>query len=95
MPTINKEQIEENFRVFKDWVNGLEKNVGLNERMFSVLSGALLLASARSSGSFSTGLMAGYMLFRGATGHCPVISGLQQMEEKAAGKLEKAAAQKP
>ncbi|MGB0176790.1 MAG: YgaP family membrane protein [Owenweeksia sp.] len=81
MPTIDREEIAENFRNFRNWVESLEKNVEFNERMVSLLSGAALLASAKSSGSFFTGLIGGYMLFRGATGHCSVVKRLQKVDQ--------------
>ena len=91
MPLINREDIQENFQAFRNWVDGLEKNVEFNERMVSLLSGAALLASAKSSRSIATGLVGAYMLFRGATGHCSVVKRLQKVENKATRTLVKAA----
>ncbi|MEQ9263398.1 MAG: DUF2892 domain-containing protein [Owenweeksia sp.] len=89
MPAIDRDQIRENFRLFQNWVESLEKNIEFNERMVSLLSGAALLASAKSSRSITTGLIGAYMLFRGTTGHCSIVKRLRKVEEKAARHLER------
>ena len=72
-------EIQENVDKAEKWVSGLDKNVSTNERKVSLISGAALMYSAKSSGSILTGLMAAYLLFRGSTGHCALIG---KMEEK-------------
>lgn len=51
----------------------LEVNVGTQERIVSVVSGSVLLYNslAKKPKSIPRALLAGLMIFRGATGHCP------------------------
>jgi len=49
-----------------------KENIGKNERIASAVSGSVLLYRAFKKKSFLTGIAAGYMLFRGATGYCPI-----------------------
>lgn len=57
----------------------LEVNMGTTERVLSVLSGSVLLyeAIAKKPKNMPGALLAGFMIFRGATGHCPGYSALQ------------------
>jgi uncharacterized membrane protein len=51
----------------------MEVNLGKEERLLSVLSGTLLLLDAISGKkSAREAIAAGYMVFRGATGYCPM-----------------------
>ena len=50
----------------------LEENVGMPERIISIISGSFLMCNAVSSkGSFGKVMTAGFLLFRGTTGYCP------------------------
>ncbi len=51
----------------------LEVNVGAQERIVSVVSGSVLLYNslAKKPKSIPRALLAGFMIFRGVTGHCP------------------------
>ncbi len=50
----------------------LEQNVGMPERIISIISGSFLMCNALSSkGSIKKTLTAGFLLFRGTTGYCP------------------------
>jgi uncharacterized membrane protein len=51
----------------------LEVNVGAQERIVSVVSGSVLLYNSltKKPKSIPRALLAGFMIFRGATGHCP------------------------
>ena len=53
-------------------------NVSVPERILSVLAGSLLLRSAVSKGNFGLLRLAagGYLIYRGATGHCHAYSAL-------------------
>lgn len=54
-------------------------NVGDTERIISAAGGSLLMIQGLRHRSWSGALMAiagGYLLYRGATGHCPVYQGL-------------------
>lgn len=54
-------------------LSNLETNMGTTERVVSVLSGSVLLydAIAKKTKSMPGALLAGFMIFRGATGYCP------------------------
>lgn len=64
---------------FKD----IEVNIGTPERIASVLSGSALLYNslAKKPKSISGALLAGFMIFRGATGHCPAYKLIGKKEE--------------
>jgi len=51
-------------------------NVSSNERLFTVLAGAVLLGYAWKNGSKSLGLMSAGLLARGATGYCPAYAAM-------------------
>lgn len=55
-----------------------ERNISSFERMASVGSGALMLFRAVRGKSLVKGATAGYMLYRGITGHCPVTDFLEK-----------------
>ncbi len=75
----------------KKSVLNLEQNISNNERIFSVVSGgALLIDAVARSRSFTQGLAAGYMLFRGATGYCAVTDAAEKGAPKAKEALENA-----
>lgn len=61
---------------------GMTTNVGVPERIVSVLGGALLLYNGLSKRNLSLvkTIAAGYLVFRGATGHCPVYHGVGKTE---------------
>lgn len=52
---------------------GMEVNIGTPERIVSVVSGSFLLYNslAKKPKSIPRALVAGFIIFRGATGHCP------------------------
>lgn len=56
-----------------------EINLGTKERMVSALAGSAMVLSALTNGKslFKLGI-GGYLLFRGATGHCPLYKGLSK-----------------
>jgi len=47
-------------------------NIEKNERIASAVTGSVLVYRAFKKKSFLRGLAGGYMLFRGATGYCPI-----------------------
>ncbi|WP_162903138.1 SRPBCC family protein [Taibaiella koreensis] len=58
-----------------------ELNVPLAERLLSLFSGGLLLSKAFRPGKrvgILSAMGAGYLLYRGYTGHCPVYSSLEK-----------------
>lgn len=61
----------------------LEVNMGTTERVLSVLSGSVLLyeAIAKKPKNMPGALLAGFMIFRGATGHCPGYGALHSKEK--------------
>lgn len=54
-------------------LSNLEQNVSTTERFISVLSGSLMLYNSlnKKSKNYPRALLSAYMIFRGATGHCP------------------------
>ena len=64
----------------------LTENVGTTERVASVVAGSALIGMGirtRSAGGVVAALTGGALLFRGATGHCPIFAaiGLSTAEE--------------
>jgi uncharacterized membrane protein len=60
----------------------MEVNLDAKERLLSVISGTMLLLDAVSGKkSAKEALAAGYMVFRGATGYCPVYQLLAKTSE--------------
>lgn len=63
----------------------LEKNISKSERILSVVSGGLLLLSALTGKRKLPKLLsAGFLLFRGGTGHCHVSEAVQHVSDSAA-----------
>lgn len=55
-------------------------NVGRRERAISVILGLLFVSRGIKKASFLRAAVGGYLLYRGASGHCPVYSQLQRNE---------------
>ena len=53
-------------------ITEMEPNLSTTERVVSVISGGILLARAIKKKSWLRGAAAGYALFRGTTGFCPL-----------------------
>lgn len=64
-------------------LSDLEVNMGTTERIVSVLSGSVLLYNslAKKPKSIPKALLAGFMIFRGTTGHCPGYKLIGKKEE--------------
>lgn len=64
----------------------LEVNVSSTERVVSVISGGLMLYNAlkKKPANIPQAILSGFMIFRGATGHCPAykLAGKNLEEEK-------------
>jgi uncharacterized membrane protein len=62
--------------------NAWQLNVGIAERLISAFGGAYLLVNALSKKEFPVPktMVAGYLLFRGATGYCPAYEALGKTE---------------
>lgn len=65
-------------------IQNLEVNVSKTERVVSILSGSLLLydSLAKKPKSFTQAFLSGFMIFRGATGHCPGYSIARKTSER-------------
>jgi uncharacterized membrane protein len=50
----------------------MKQNISSSERIVSLLSGAMLLAGTIRRGGTMKGITAGYLLFRGISGYCPL-----------------------
>jgi len=58
-------------------IPGVKKNLSQNEQIISLISGSMLLMKVLSGKKKPvSGLTAGYMIFRGATGFCPIYRAL-------------------
>ena len=55
---------------------GTSINMGQNERMISAIAGSLLLYYVMNKNKASTlfAMAAGYLVYRGVSGHCPLYS---------------------
>lgn len=53
-------------------ISDIEPNISTTERVISLVSGGILLARAIKKKSWLRGAAAGYALFRGTTGFCPL-----------------------
>jgi len=62
----------------------LEKNIAKEEQIMSLISGSLMLYNALSgkNKSIVKAVAGSYMIFRGATGFCPLSEALHLAEEK-------------
>lgn len=69
----------------KSIFSGLNVNVGRSERIVSAVSGSILLFNALRRGKPIQTLLAGYLVFRGATGHC---SAYQAIGKKSIDKVQ-------
>ncbi len=80
---MNEIKVQDNATAAKTKVLNLEPNIGTNQRIFSVVSGSVLLIDALARNkSIVQGLAAGYLLFRGATGYCAVTEGVETAAPK-------------
>lgn len=52
-------------------------NVNTSERLLSILSGYYLLRSAVANKSWLRALLGGFLMYRGGSGHCPVVESIE------------------
>lgn len=62
----------------------MQANIGVGQRIVSVLSGSVLLYDALAKRkSITEGIAAGYLIFRGATGYCAATDALGKVAQEA------------
>jgi uncharacterized membrane protein len=58
----------------------LERNIDPADQVTSLVAASVLLLATAARGGFWKGLAGSYLLFRGATGHCPISKAIDQSE---------------